>query len=130
MEHKTLDDLQGAARILGTEIPKMTRREKLERWAMLVEREGQSLLTPLRRVEFMPESERQDLREDNSPLSVAAKDPVLSEEGLKSDTLGDGVGFFELATGEAHYLLCDCHYQGNMAAERVADRIRTIASHS
>jgi hypothetical protein len=127
MEHKTLDDLQGAARIVGTEIPIMSRRERLERWAMLVEREGQTLLTPLRRVEFLPEHERRELRADNSPLTVASKDPVLREEGLAGDRLGDGMGFFELASGEAHYLLCDCHYQGTMAAQRVAERIRTIA---
>ncbi|HEX9462713.1 MAG TPA: hypothetical protein VGB82_08935 [Alphaproteobacteria bacterium] len=128
MEYRRVDDLQGVARIVPVRSSKMTRAQRLERWAMLLEQDPQRRLTPLRRIEFLPEREWIGLRSDNSALIVAAEDAVLRDEGLKSDRLGDAMAFFDLSAHRAHYLLCDCNYQGRMTAGRVAGRLRSMAN--
>src|SRR5690606_335509 len=60
-------------------------------------------------------------------LTIAFSDPVLREEGLKSDRLGDTMEFFGLNDNDAHRLLCDCRYYGAMTGERVAERLRRHA---
>ncbi|SRR5258708_36524958 len=128
MEYRTVDDLHGVARIVPVGTSKMSRRQRLERWAMLLEQDEQRRLTPLRRIEFLPEREWIGLRSDNSALIVAAEDAVLRDEGLKSDRLGDAMAFFDLSAHQAHYLLCDCNYQGATTAGRVAGRIRSMVN--
>ena len=48
----------------------MTRYERLERWAVVVEAH-QGMLRPLVEVEFMSGAARAPLRQRNSPLNVA-----------------------------------------------------------
>ena len=129
MEHRTLDEIRRTALTAPFETPttRMTRRERLERWAIVLERHGGPLM-PLMRVEYLPEHARRMLRGDDTPLTLAYKDPVLKAEGLKSDRLGDGMAFFELTDQEAHHLLCDCHYCGTMSGENVAARVRFTAN--
>lgn len=127
MEHKKFDEIERLARIVPIREPKMSRRERLDRWATLLEQHGQKPLKALRQIEFLPGHEREAARSDNSPLSIAFADPVLRQEGLASDRFGDALAFFELPVGQAHYLLCDCHYQGSMTGRGVATRIRSIA---
>lgn len=129
MEHKTLDEIKRVAQVipLGTAPRKMSRRERLERWATMIERYEGRQLRPLMRVEFLPEQERMLLRGDDTPLTVAYQDPILREEGLASDRFGDALKFFDLTEREAHYLLCDCHYYGTMTPAGVAARVRSIA---
>lgn len=128
MEHKTFDDIRRVATVSPIETRVMSRRERLERWARLLEQSPSQWLSPLRRVEFMPKHESAALRCDNSPLSVAFADPVLREEGLASDRYGDIRAFFDLSSRQAHYLLCDCYYQGAMTSGMVAHRIRSIVN--
>jgi hypothetical protein len=129
MEHRTLDEIRRTALTtpFETTTTRMTRRERLERWAIILERHGGPLM-PLMRVEYLPEHARRMLRGDDTPLTLAYKDPVLKTEGLKSDRLGDGMAFFELTDQEAHHLLCDCHYCGTMSGENVAARVRFTAN--
>lgn len=130
MKHQPIheiDALAGIAQVQGTTL---SRRERLQRWADLLSRNPHRQLNALLRVEFYGERERALLRGENTPISVAVADPVLSEAGLHGDTLGDAQAFFELSAAEAHYLLCDCHFPGQMDAERVAQRIRQVASPS
>jgi hypothetical protein len=105
----------------------MSKRERLGRWAELLERDVDRVLKPLSRVELYAEPERSRLRGDNSPLAVAYADPVLRSEGLESDRLGDGRGFFGLGDGDVHALVCDCRYGGRMRAGDVARRVRGLA---
>ncbi len=129
MEHRTLDEIRPVAQVirLGAASSKMSRRERLERWATVLERyEGR--LTPLIRIEYLPERERVLLRGDATPLTVAYRDTVLREEGLTSDRLGDTMAFFALTERQAHHLLCGCHYYGAMTAAGVAARVRSIAN--
>jgi hypothetical protein len=132
MEHKPLSEIQTVAYVTRGwgAAKKMSRRERLERWAMLLEQEPSRTLKPLVRVEFLPRREREMLRRDESPLTVAYADPVLRHEGLDSDCLGAAMDFFDLSDREAHYLLCDCHYHGGMTMtpDTVSKRIQGIAS--
>lgn len=80
------------------------------------------------RIEFLSKEERMLARADETPLSVAFGDPILREEGLKSDNVGDAISFFSLSDEELHHLVCDCHYHGTMTSKAVADRIRSVAN--
>jgi hypothetical protein len=129
MEHRTLDEIKPLAEVtpFQTTSSKMSRRERLERWATVLERH-EGTLVPLNRIEYLPERERVLLRGTGTPLTVAYQDPILREEGLASDRLGDATAFFDLTKGQAHCLLCDCNYYGTMTAEGVATRVRSIAN--
>ena len=129
MKHETLEALTRKAEVTAIgNIPdrKKLRRDRLERWASLLEKH-QGQLNPLERVEYLRLEERGDLRGANSPLTVAFQDPVLRAEGLASDRLGDAIDFFSLTQDEAHYLLCDCHYSGRMSGSGVASHVRAYA---
>jgi hypothetical protein len=127
MKHQPIHEIDALADIAQVQAPTLTRRERLQRWADLLSRDPHRRLKALFRVEFYAEHERPLMRGENTPISVAAADPVLREAGLHGDTLGDAQAFFELSNAEAHRLLCDCHYAGQMTAEGVAQRIRAIA---
>ena len=107
--------------------PPMTRVERLERWAEVLERDPDRVLTSLEEIEWKSESERRDMRADDSALTVALEDPVLRAEGLASDRLGDAMAFFRLTDREAHFALCSCVYGQSMQARVAARRVRMIA---
>jgi hypothetical protein len=106
----------------------MTRRDRLERWAVVLEDAKLANLTPFRDVELLPPGEREGLRAANSPLSLAYNDPSLRRAGLGSDRFGDGAAFFGLSRYQAHRVLCSCGYFGTMRASEVAKRIRRLAA--
>jgi hypothetical protein len=128
MKHQPIHEIDALADIAQVQGATLSRRERLERWADLLSRNPQRQLKALSRVEFYAERERGLLRGENTPISVAVADPVLNGAGLQGDTLGDAQAFFELSDAEAHYLLCDCHFVGQMDGEGVAHRIRALAS--
>jgi hypothetical protein len=129
MEHRSLGDLRDSANISIAPHAQgnlLSRRERLERFAALLERhEGR--LRPLERIEYRPRAEVESMRLDDSPLTIAYNDPVLRADGLASDKLGDAISFFDLSHSEAHNLLCDCHYAAGMTPHNVAARARAIA---
>ena len=106
----------------------MSRYDRLERWATLLERAPASSLRPFCGVEFLPAAERGELQTANSPLAVAYADPVLRRAGLDSDRFGDGSAFFGLTWFQAHRVLCSCGYISPMRSAEVARRIRRIAA--
>ena len=55
----------------------MSRHERLERWAELLERHPRRRLSTIEGTEFGSRSEREAKRSDDSPLTVAFDDPVL-----------------------------------------------------
>ena len=124
MRHTTVDALHDVAEVRPAQ--SMSRLERLRRWASLLERDPARVLRPLYRVELYADFDRARLRGDNTPLSVAFADPVLRGEGLESDRLGDGGGFFGLGDREMHALVCDCRYGGRMRAGDVARRLRSL----
>ncbi|MBV9218441.1 MAG: hypothetical protein JOY94_03420, partial [Methylobacteriaceae bacterium] len=124
MQHRTLNEMEAVARVtpIGADSKRALRRERLERLASLLD-QHRGPLRLLSRIEYLPESERFALRGDNTPLTVAYRDPVLRAQGLASDGLGDAMEFFDLSLGEAHYLLCDCHVVGAVSSRVLAERV-------
>jgi hypothetical protein len=105
----------------------MSRRERLERWAELLEGQPDRRLGAIEGTEFGDRREREAKRADNSPLTVAFEDPVLRGEGLRSDRVGEAVEFFDLSHDEVHYLVCHCHHGLTVAPGIVAVRVRRMA---
>jgi len=127
MKYQPIESIGAEAGLTLLEAPILSRRERLERWATLLERDPERRLRALVRVEFVSEPDRAGMRNDDSPISVAFADPVLRAAGLGGDTFGDAQDFFELSWEDAHELLCDCHYCGDMDGETVARRVRAAA---
>lgn len=130
MEHKRVDQLRSVADVEAA-LPQtfMTRRERLERWAELLERDPRRRLHSLGEIEFHPRDTRHLMRADESPISVAYADPVLRAAGLAGDKLGDAIAFFELSEGDAHRVLCSCLNGRTMEAGLAARRVRGIANY-
>ncbi|MDO9442346.1 MAG: hypothetical protein Q7T73_15780 [Beijerinckiaceae bacterium] len=126
MEFKSLADLRCIADVTS-DIPKLTREEKIEIWVKALARDPARSLTPLPEIEWAPAHMRPALRADGSPLSVAFEQPMLRAAGLAGDRLGDAMAFFELSEAEAHDTLCSCHYGRSMTAGAAARRIRRVA---
>ncbi len=125
MKLKTLEELKRVAEVR----PPLTRdgmskRQRLARWAEVLELEPQRYLRSLFETESMNPGRRYALREENSPLTVAFEDSVLRAEGLESDRYGDALKFFELSDGELHDIVCYCHHGPTMAPKAVARRVR------
>jgi hypothetical protein len=105
----------------------MSRRERLERWVELLERQPNRRLSTIEGTEFGSRREREAKRADHSPLTVALEDPLLRSEGLRGDRVGDAVEFFDLSHGEVHHLVCYCHHGRTVSPGTVAARVRMMA---
>jgi hypothetical protein len=105
----------------------MSRRERLERWVELLDRQPWRRLSTIEGTEFGSRREREAKRSDHSPLTVAFEDPVLRAEGLRGDRVGDAVEFFDLSHGEVHRLVCYCHHGRTVSPGTVAARVRMMA---
>lgn len=125
MKHQTLEQLKTVAEVQPDQIrPVMTRAERLERWAALLEKEPDRRLATLHGTEYQPEERRQSMRNAGSPLTIAFEDPVLRTEGLGSDTYGETKRFFELSDWQMHDIVCYCHLGETMRAGSAASRVR------
>jgi hypothetical protein len=129
MEHKTLDEIRDVAVIqpswLGSR--PLTKCERLERWAEVLERQGGRRLKTLYEIEYLSRAERAALRADDSPLSVAFADARLRGDGLAGDTVGEAIAFFGVSEMEMHRILCFCHHGETMSADAAAARVRAAA---
>jgi hypothetical protein len=128
MLHQGLDELRLKADVvpLKTERTRMTRGERLERWAVVLDQHHGPMM-PFIRIESYSWPERKNLRGDDTPVALAFRDPMLRADGLAGDTFGDACNYFELSNGQAHRLLCDCHYRGTMTGTKVAAHLRSVA---
>ena len=133
MEYRTLAEARQVATlhdaVPGTTVAPMSRDEKLERWAELLERQ-EVPLNSLHRIEYITRTERSGLRANHSALSIAFADPVLCAQGLKDDSYGEVLRFFDLTDDEAHYILCYCHCGHTSEGRHLAQRVRVIAAYS
>lgn len=130
MEHKSLEEIGRIAEVqpdLGQR-NKMSKRERMERWAQVLERQEGRRLRSLERTESATGHQHDAMREDDSPLTVAFEDPVLRSEGLQSDRLGDAIEFFGLSNRQAHDIVCYCHYGRTMSPKEAAYSVRAIAA--
>jgi hypothetical protein len=128
MEHQRLEELRRVAEVHAAAPTSMTRRERLERWAELLEKEAGRRLSTLPEIEYRPRAERAEIRSDNSPLTVAYADPVLRLQGLASDRLGDAMEFFSLTDHQVHNVLCSCLSGATMDAREAARRVRLMSN--
>ncbi|MDP8917911.1 MAG: hypothetical protein M3O00_03370 [Pseudomonadota bacterium] len=131
MEHRPLSELSTVADVkVPKQTPALSKRERLDRWIELLERDPDRVLRTLDEIEWKPKAERLAMRADNSALTIAYADPVLRAEGLASDRFGDAVKFFDISEHDAHIVLCSCHGGESMRAEEAARRVRGIRSPS
>jgi len=128
MEYKSVEQLRDVAEVRVAERRTMTRRERLERWAELLERDPSRRLRSLGEIETKAPAERLLMRSPDSPLTIAFEDKVLREQGLASDRLGDAMKFFEMSEDDAHRLLCSCMNGWSMSAGKVARGVHRIVS--
>jgi hypothetical protein len=128
MKYRSVDELRGASEIQSTLSQPMTRAERIERWVMQLEANPDRKIHTLSEIETKHGRQRDILRADNSALTVAFEDPVLRDEGLKSDTLADAITFFGLSECDAHYVLCSCLNGQTMTARTAASKVRGLAS--
>jgi hypothetical protein len=102
----------------------MDRAQRLDRWSKLLERDANRSLIALAGTEYRPPRERDAMRSDGSPLSVAFEDSILREEGLQNDTYGEAKRFFEVSDEQLHEIVCYCHVGERMMASRAAYCVR------
>ena len=130
MKHSTFDQLKNSATI--TETPPLSqrdvRRERLLRLATLLDNHTGPIKL-FRGLEFLKDSDRVSLRCDNSPFSIAFADPFTRRDGLANDEYRPGIQYFGLTDDQAHHLLCDCHFHGQLpSAQTIARRVRVLAN--
>lgn len=128
MKHQTINQLHDIADVHFEPALRMTRAQRLERWAELLEQEPDRLLSALSGTEYQPTVRRGAMRADGSPLSIAYEDPVLRAEGLEDDTYGEAKRFFEVADWQLHQIVCYCHVGASMTTSRAAHCVRAAIS--
>ncbi|AJD42057.1 hypothetical protein C9413_29390 [Rhizobium sp. SEMIA 4085] len=127
MKHQALDQLRTVANVnLDQPRRPMSRSERLQRWAEILEQFPNRHLSTLHQTEYQPEAGRDIMRADNSPISVAFKDPVLRAAGMENDTYGEAKRFFELTDRELHKVICYCHFGATVNAATAARQIRSF----
>jgi hypothetical protein len=125
MKHQTLEQLQIVADVdQGYLRQAMSRSQRLERWAELLELNPDRRLSTLHQTEYQPARARAGMRGDGSPISVAFEDPVLRAAGLENDSYGEAKRFFELTDRQLHEIICYCHFGATVKAATAARHIR------
>jgi hypothetical protein len=125
MKYHALNQLQEIADV-GQECPGqiMSRDERLERWAELLEHNPGHRLATLPQTENQPLRRRAAMRADGSPIAVAFEDPVLRAAGLENDSYGEAKRFFELTDYQLHRAICYCHFGATVSAPTAAHYVR------
>ena len=125
MKHQTLNQLLSIAEVHPepTHVS-MTRNQRLERWAELLERNPDRALAALEGTERQSREARHVCRASDSPITVAFEDPLLRAEGMQNDTYGEAKSFFELSDWRLHEIVCDCRTGSTMQASRAARQVR------
>ena len=127
MEHKPLLELQAVADVkIAEPAPPMTREQRLERWIEVLEASATRRLRSFYEIEYLSSQGRHECRSNDSPLTVAYEDSVLRAEGLRSDRVGDCMGFFEITERQLHNAFCSCHVGATFSARDAADQLRHL----
>ena len=107
MQHQTLEHLKAVAEVHPDPTrPVMTRSERLERWAELLERRPERRLATLHGTEYQ------------------GGGAGLRAEGLKDDSYGEAKRFFELSDWQLHEVVCYCHFGETVTGARAARHVR------
>ncbi|MGK9286531.1 hypothetical protein [Sinorhizobium meliloti] len=127
MKHQAIEQLQSVAEV-KQDLPRRTlsRKERLERWAELLERDPHRRLSTLHETEYQPARVRSAMRGNGSPISVAFEDPVFRAAGMENDSYGEAKRFFELSDEQLHKVICYCHFGATVSATTAARHIRAM----
>lgn len=129
MEHRTFEQLQRLGTVAAG-YPIMSRDERLERWAVLLDHVSDNRLSTLRETEYQTETTRNSMRADNTPISTAFSDPILRAAGLESDTYGAAKRFFEISDSQLHDAICYCHFGATVTGAEAAYNVRAALAPS
>ena len=125
MDHKPLAQLRALADVQPAErTVVMPRAQRLQRWIELLNEDPERRLRSLHEFEHLSAAQRRECRTDDSPLSIAYADPFLRSAGLKSDSAGDCMDFFELNDRQLHQAFCSCHVGIRLSSRSAAQRLR------
>lgn len=108
----------------------LCRRERLFRWAELLERE------PTRQFDLLAVRDRIHAGENSlpspagSPLDIAFRDPILRIEGLRGSSAAEALSFFQLSPAEYSRILGWRRRSHEQSGRYVAWRIRNVADPS
>ena len=126
MEYRTIRKLSHPDEV-HADIPvrrPLSHRERLERWAELLEADPYRRFVTFDVTEFLDRPTRNGLRRDHSMVALAHADPVLRADGLTDDTHGTAQRYFALSDAHMHHIVCQCHCGVKMDATEVARRVR------
>ncbi|MER8572020.1 hypothetical protein NKG99_09345 [Mesorhizobium sp. M1409] len=125
MKHQTLHELQTIADVKPTaQSVVMTKTQRIERWAELLERNPSRSLGALVGTEHLHPKVREEARTAGSAITVAFEDPLLRASGLQDDSYGEAKRFFQLGDWQLHEIVCSCHVGTTMQASWAAVRVR------
>ena len=122
MKHHSIEQLQALADVRP--LPPMTRTERLERWARLLEQQPNQHLATLPGTEHASQAERLAMRIAGSPITVAFEDSTFRTAGLVDDTYGEAKRFFDLSDWQLHNIVCQCHLGNAVTSASAARRVR------
>ena len=125
-EHQTLDQLKAVAEVDECYPNTLLRTGRLARWAERLECSPHRRLFTLHETEHQSTQVRDDMRGDDTPISIAFRDPVLRASGMASDTYGEAKRFFELTDWQLHDVVCYCHFGETISAGTAARQVRSI----
>jgi hypothetical protein len=126
MKHQSLEQLKTIADVNPDDLrPALTRSERLQRWAELLERQRDRRLATLHGTEYQPPDRRAEMRSADSPITIAFEDPILRADGMRNDTYGEAKRYFELSDWQLHEIVCYCHLGETMSAASAAKRVRS-----
>jgi hypothetical protein len=126
MKHQTIEQVADAARLIDIPMEPMSPRQKLERWADLLEAQRDRRLSTLMETEYQSPSRRAAMRSHDSPITVAYADPILRAEGLSGESYGEARRFFELSDRQLHNVLCHCRYGATVRSGIAARAVRRV----
>ena len=126
MKHQTPDQLRAVAEVDERYPNTLSRTERLIRWAERLESTPNRRLFTLHQTEYQSLGIRDEMRGDDTPISIAFRDPLLRASGMANDTYGEAKRFFELTDGQLHDVICYCHFGATLSAATAARNVRAI----
>ena len=108
--------------------PPVTKRQRLQRFANVIRSGPRVPLHLFINLEYRDAGEWDYLAHPSSAFALAAKDRVLRDAGLASDSVGDAHRFFDLSREELADFSWVCG--GSINNNEMADRIDRIAARS
>ena len=132
MEHKPISGLSDIAGLVPeTQKKSLTRRERVERWIEVLNRDPGRALKTLQAIEHKPRDARRASRVDDFYLSVAFDGPILRADHLHGRTPRRMSATTLSFRMEAHRACCSCSYGESMNGRSgQAGRLRSVAEAS